>query len=80
MSPRSLDTQIFQVFRATSQAGTLDNGHDPQVHQQSKTQVEQAERKLYTVFVSSTFEDMKDIRATVLGEAIFHEELYGLQQ
>lgn len=68
LPPRSLDTQIFQVFRATSQAGTLDNGHDPQVHQQSKTQVKQAERKHYAVFVSSTFEDMKDIRATVSGK------------
>ena len=37
------------------------------MRQQSTPQAEQAGRKHYTVFVSSTFEDMKDIRAAVLG-------------
>lgn len=49
------------------QAGTPDSGQEAQVRQQSTPQAEQAGRKHYTVFVSSTFEDMKDIRAAVLG-------------
>lgn len=48
------------------QAGSPDEGLNPQAHQQSAPQAKQAGRKLYTVFVGSTFEDMKDIRAAVL--------------
>lgn len=50
------------------QAGSPDEGRDPRAHQQSAPQAKQAGRKLYTVFVGSTFEDMKDIRAAVLQE------------
>ncbi len=49
-------------------------GQDPQEHQQSTTQAEQAGRKHYTVFVSSTFEDMRDIRAAVLGRLYSTED------
>ena len=62
------DPQVHQQStKQTWQAGTPDNGQDPQAHQQSTRQAKQAGRKHYTVFVSSTFEDMKDIRAAVLG-------------
>ena len=50
------------------QAGSPDEGRDPQAHQQHAPQAKQAGRKLYTVFVGSTFEDMKEIRAAVLQE------------
>lgn len=49
-----------------SQANSPEKGQDPQGHQQGTMQAEQAGRKHYTVFVGSTFEDMKDIRAAVL--------------
>ena len=56
------------------QADTPKKGKDPQVRQPSSTQAGQAGRKHYTVFVSSTFEDMKDIRAAVLGRLYSTED------
>lgn len=56
------------------QADTPKRGKDPQVRQPSSTQAGQAGRKHYTVFVSSTFEDMKDIRAAVLGRLYSTED------
>ena len=49
-------------------------GQDQQVPQLSTTQAGHAGRKHYTVFVSSTFEDMKDIRAAVLGRLYSTED------
>lgn len=57
-----------------SQANSPEKGQDPQGHQQGTTQAEQAGRKHYTVFVGSTFEDMKDIRAAVLRRLNSSEE------
>lgn len=53
------------------QASTPGEGQYTQSHQQSAPQ---AGRKHYTVFVSSTFEDMKDIRAAVLGRLYSTED------
>ena len=56
------------------QGGSPGGGQDPQVPQLSVPQVGQAGRKHYTVFVSSTFEDMRDIRAAVLGRLYSTED------
>ena len=56
------------------QAGSPAEGQDPQVLQLSMPQAGQTGRKHYTVFVSSTFEDMRDIRAAVLGRLYSTED------
>ena len=56
------------------QAGSPSEGQGPQVPQLSVPQAGQTGRKHYTVFVSSTFEDMRDIRAAVLGRLYSTED------
>ena len=56
------------------QEDSPDEGQAPQVHQHSVPQAKQAGRKHYTVFVSSTFEDTKDIRSAVLGRLYSTED------
>ena len=57
-----------------SQADSPKKGQNQQVRQPIITQVKQTGRKHYTVFISSTFEDMKDIRAAVLGRLYSTED------
>ena len=56
------------------QADSPKKGQDQQVRQPIITQVKQTGRKHYTVFISSTFEDMKNIRAAVLGRLYSTED------
>lgn len=56
------------------QAGSPSEGQGSQVPQLSMLQAGQTGRKHYTVFVSSTFEDMRDIRAAVLGRLYSTED------
>ena len=54
--------------------GTLSGKQNQQENQQNTVRAEGTGRKHYTVFVSSTFEDMRDIRAAVLGRLYSTED------
>ena len=70
--PPSVDNA--DQFSQEMQTGSPDGEQGSQVPQLSMLQAGQTGRKHYTVFVSSTFEDMRDIRAAVLGRLYSTED------